>query len=248
MNEKDKLYEQYEDAFFALLMEEVAEAEGKELLEKNEQLHADPSAAVPEIVTKRCLNVIEKHYRKSKRRQTARHAAHVLNRVAMVILVPILLFAFVFAASETVRVKTLNFLIEEFDVGTAFFFQNGTTTQDSTLPDISSISLQAVPDGFSLVFCDKDHISATYIFENAVGSQIYITSYQLQNMSGSIVIDTEDADVQYEEICGQSVMIVHKNTSYQIVWTNQDQQYMIIVEGCGVSLDDISLVAERLIA
>ena len=43
MNEQEDLYAQYEDAFFALLMNEVAEAEGQELLKKNEQLLADPT-------------------------------------------------------------------------------------------------------------------------------------------------------------------------------------------------------------
>ena len=47
MSEQERLFAQYEDAFFALLMNEVAEAEGQELLKKNEQLLADPNAAVP---------------------------------------------------------------------------------------------------------------------------------------------------------------------------------------------------------
>lgn len=34
MNEDERLYEQYEDAFFALLMNRVAEANGKELMQK----------------------------------------------------------------------------------------------------------------------------------------------------------------------------------------------------------------------
>lgn len=248
MNEKEKLYEQYEDAFFALLMEEVAEAEGTELLKKNEQLQADPNAAVPEVVTKRCLNVIENHYRKSKRRQTARHAAHVLNRVAMAILVPILLFAFVFAASETVRVKTLNFVMEELDVGTAFLFQGEETVQDSGLSDIMNITQEWLPDGFSLTSYDEDSICTDYLFHNAEGAEINITSYQLQGVAGTIVIDTENADVQYEDIYGQNVMIVYKNSSYQIAWVNQEQQYMIIVRGTDVSLDDLMPLVKNMIS
>lgn len=34
MNEDERLYEQYEDAFFVLLMNRVAEANGKELIQK----------------------------------------------------------------------------------------------------------------------------------------------------------------------------------------------------------------------
>lgn len=248
MNEKEKLYEQYEDAFFALLMEEVAEAEGTELLEKNEQLQADPNAAVPEIVTKRCLNVIENHYRKSKRRQTARHAAHVLNRVAMVILVPILLFAFVFAASETVRVKTLNFVIEEFHDGTAFFFQSEDTAQDSAFPDVLSIALQSVPKDFSLVSYQEDRVSDYYVFQNAADAEISIRIWRLQGENATVQIDTENADVQYEDIFGQNIMIVHKNEVYQIAWICEDQQYMMVVRGINVSLDDMMFIAEKLIS
>lgn len=65
MNEDERLYEQYEDAFFALLMNRVAEANGKELMQKNEELLTDPDAAVPDRLSKRCLHTIEKSYRKS---------------------------------------------------------------------------------------------------------------------------------------------------------------------------------------
>ena len=40
MHEQEKLYEQYEDAVFALLMDKVAEENGKKLLQQNEELLA----------------------------------------------------------------------------------------------------------------------------------------------------------------------------------------------------------------
>ena len=76
MNEDERLYEQYEDAFFALLMNRVAEANGKELMQKNEELLADPNAAVPESLSKRCLHTIEKSYRKA---QIQKAAKKILN-------------------------------------------------------------------------------------------------------------------------------------------------------------------------
>lgn len=66
MNEDERLYEQYEDAFFALLMNRVAEASGKELMQKNEELLADPNAAVPESLSKRCLHTIDEKPRFKK--------------------------------------------------------------------------------------------------------------------------------------------------------------------------------------
>ena len=120
MNEDERLYEQYEDAFFALLMNRVAEANGKELMQNNKELLADPNAAVPESLSKRCLHTIEKSYRKAQIQKATKKTLRTLNRVALWILIPLFMFVGVFAASETVRVKTLNYLIEAFDVGTSY--------------------------------------------------------------------------------------------------------------------------------
>lgn len=120
MNEDERLYEQYEDAFFALLMNRVTEANGKELMQKNEELLTDPDAAVPDRLRKRCLHTIEKSYRKAQIQKAAKKTLRTLNRVALWILIPLFMFVGVFAASETVRVKTLNYLIETFDVGTSY--------------------------------------------------------------------------------------------------------------------------------
>lgn len=72
MHEQEKLYEQYEDAVFALLMDKVAEENGKKLLQQNEELLADPYAAVPETLSKRCLRTIKKAYRKSQWKAAAK--------------------------------------------------------------------------------------------------------------------------------------------------------------------------------
>lgn len=75
--------EQYEDAFFVLLMNRVAEANGKELIQKNEELLADPNAAIPESLSKRCLHTIEKSYRNAQIQKTAKKTLRTLNRVAL---------------------------------------------------------------------------------------------------------------------------------------------------------------------
>ena len=58
MANRETRKEQYEDALFALLMDEMAQEDGKELLRLNEQLKQDPGAAVPEAVQRRCERVI----------------------------------------------------------------------------------------------------------------------------------------------------------------------------------------------
>ena len=67
MTRREKLEEQYEDAYFALLMDAVAEKEGARLEELNDQLNRDPTAAVPEEIDRRCRKVINRHFAEQRR-------------------------------------------------------------------------------------------------------------------------------------------------------------------------------------
>ena len=49
MTRREELQEAYEDAMFALLMDYVAESEGKKALEENRALQEDPDAEVPQV-------------------------------------------------------------------------------------------------------------------------------------------------------------------------------------------------------
>ena len=111
MTRREKLEEQYEDAYFALLMDAVAEKEGARLEELNDQLNQDPGAAVPEEADRRCRKVIDQHFAAQRHSGYWRTTKRVLNRVAIVAAVMMLLFTTAFALSEDFRISTLNLLI-----------------------------------------------------------------------------------------------------------------------------------------
>ena len=111
MTRREKLEEQYEDAYFALLMDAVAEKEGARLEELNDQLNRDPTAAVPEEIDRRCRKVINRHFAEQRRSGYWRTTKRVLNRAAIVAAVMMLLFTSAFALSEDFRISALNLLI-----------------------------------------------------------------------------------------------------------------------------------------
>lgn len=61
---KQELREQYEDALFALMMEEYAQDEGKQLLERERQLKDDSDFQVPEDFEAKGLQIIRRACRK----------------------------------------------------------------------------------------------------------------------------------------------------------------------------------------
>lgn len=235
MHEQEKLYEQYEDAVFALLMDKVAEENGKKLLQQNEELLADPDAAVPKALSRRCLRTIEKAHRKSQWKAAAKKVTRALNRVALWILVPLFLFGTAFAASETVRVKTLNFLITNFEFGTEFRIENNTSTaqQESMTPTVDD----CIPSDYDLISQSSTSMSEAFLYANDSDSEVHIVIYALENVGGAITVDTEDAEVWYNTIHDQSVMFVQKEDTYQAVWTDIEAQKMYVLSSSNTALD-----------
>ena len=248
MNEDERLYEQYEDAFFALLMNRVAEANGKELMQKNEELLADPNAAIPESLNKRCLHTIEKSYRKAQIQKAAKKTLRTLNRVALWILIPLFMFVGVFAASERVRVKTLNYLIEAFDVGTSYELSVGKNKIEVPIEDNKARVLDAVPAEFILTTGEESEASCIYHFQSSHNEEFEVAIYYIsENGVSSVTIDTEDAEVREENLNGQGISIVHKDSFYQIFWLEDTSNLMFVVYGENISLDVLQSVAERIL-
>ena len=53
-----KTYQDPEEQMFAMLMQKFAEEEGRRLIEENERLLNDPSAAVPPELDRKCRELI----------------------------------------------------------------------------------------------------------------------------------------------------------------------------------------------
>ena len=253
MTENKDLYEQHAEAFFARLMDKIDDAEGAELIKQNRMLQADPAAAVPAETTKRCLRLIGHQYHKAQRQRTARHSMRIITRIAVALMCLLVLYAVAFAASETVRVNTLNFLVQELDVGTQYLFPGdevAVENEDELIPDILDAISKAVPSSFTLISSEENIFERVFQFQNENGNEIYVQIWNLYDSAASATIDTEDADVQYQTIEGQDVMIVSKfytNQVYQVVWVDEVQKYMVDIIGRDVPIEDLLPIAEVLI-
>ncbi len=62
MKSKKQLWEDYENALFAILMDEVATEEGRKLIEENERLKRDPAAEVPPEFDRKSREAIIRAY------------------------------------------------------------------------------------------------------------------------------------------------------------------------------------------
>ena len=158
------------------------------------------------------------------------------------------MFVGVFAASETVRVKTLNYLVETFDFGTSYELFVGQNNLDIPAEDNKARVLNAAPADFIFTTGEESETSCIYHFQSSHNEEFEVAIYYIsENGVSSVTIDTEDAEVREENLNGQGISIVHKNNFYQIYWLEDTSNLMFVVYGENISLDVLQSVAERIL-
>ena len=253
MTRREKLEEQYEDAYFALLMDAVAEKEGARLEELNDQLNRDPNAAIPEEVDRRCRKVINQHFAKQRRSGYWRTTKRVLNRVAIVAAVMMLLFTTAFALSEDFRASTLNLLITVEEQYTRLEMENGSASESSDPQPVPSVETTAseyfenleigwIPEGFSCVDNTFNYYAG---FQNDAGLYFSVT---LSGENSAIQIDTENADsIEYLSINGVDTMRVFKDGDINCAMMDTANGVFITVwTSPGISIETNEKIAQNI--
>lgn len=238
MTRHEELQDKYEDALFALFMDDIATALGKEAEEENERLKNDPDFVIPKDVDRRCLQTIRRHFGKQRAYAAGHFALKTMKQVAMVAGIAALLFIGAFAVSESVRLNTLNLMIEVFDTHTEFRFKNG---PDAAIPEID---VGWLPEDFTLERQEYDGIYAWCFYRKSENVSIDI-NYTSTTGAG-FSIDTEDADVEYIGIQGSQAMLIKKGNEIQIAWAAKDNTLFVILIGTGVGREDLIHVANEL--
>lgn len=224
MTRREQLLEQYEDALFALLMDEVARAEGEKLLAENERLMQDPDADIPDDVMRRCRKVINREFSKKNAAAAYKVSMMVFHKIAAFALIAILLFTTAFAASEDLRVNMLNLVIERFERNTDY-----RVAPTSQLPE-SDLGFEVgwVPDGFVLAKWNSNQFIDWATYQASDGSLLGIDLDTITE-SGVISVDTEDAVIEEIAVNGIVSTLIIKDYSYQVVMPLLERNQMLFV-------------------
>lgn len=208
MTRREKLQEQYEDALFALLMDDLAWQEGELLLEENERLKTDPDADVPEEMMKRCRKVINQEFTKKQVSKVGRTSWNIFKKIAIAACISVLLFTVAFATSETVRVNTLNILMDVCDRYTDYRFSVDSNEEKPTV--YSGYDVGWLPEGMALT--DQNIISdypnyARTTYEGPNGEYLNIILDTLGE-AGVLSVNTEDAIVEDITVNGWNASLI----------------------------------------
>lgn len=239
MTRREQLQERYEDALFALLMDDVATAEGKRAAEENERLKSDPSAGISESAERRSLQTIRRQFTKQSLSSAGHFTAKAIKRVVMAAGIAAILFTGAFAASETVRLNTLNLMIEVFDTNTTFRFVDQSVEREGPHLEVGWL-----PEGYKLMNHEENDTFIGYQYQRAEGECIYIDYYLTPGMEANV--DTENAKIEYVDIQKTKATLYQKENVIHLVWTTKDNTALTWLMGESVSQDDLLRVANEL--
>ena len=229
MTRHERLLENYEDAYFALLMEDVAQMEGARLDQLNMELQNDPHAAVPEGLTKRCLKTINAHFSNIRRSSSLRIVKKAINLAAILIAISTLLFTSAFAISDEFRTATLNLVITANEKYTQLKMkqedppqESGNTMVTDSNKFFKNIRLTWLPDGYEYLSGEYDYQA---IFANDENNWIIINRF---DGTSTYNVDTEGAEIVEEiMINGNSGLRIVKNGQTHIALANTDKNIFI---------------------
>lgn len=242
MTQKEQLWEKYEDAVFAILMDAVAEQEGKRGLQLMEELEHDPSAQVPEEVQKRAEKTIRKAFAAQSRR-SARHVGfRMFQRIAVAVMLVILTAVCAFAAFPEMRVNVLNMIEQTFSDHTDFNVTSGDSDEYSSAT--FTIKPAWLPENFSLTDEGENNASVFSMYENGAGGVLFISENKATDLS--MAVDTENAEKQDIKIQDYQAKLIEKDNWRCILFLVPEKNMLVYIDAENVPTEQLMKVAENI--
>lgn len=216
---RKKLYEDYEDSLFKLVMHDVAEKEGRAFLEEKEKLKNNPEYTPSEEAVQRFSARLDVILNKKKAYAKKQRVLKVLRRSAVAALIVIVLLATTVASVEALRIRVLNFLMEIKPEYTSFQIKEGDNASGSGSPVVGWSKAYVptyIPEGYKVSNSSNNAAYKRIIFENQEGLSII---YREINDVTTFNLDTENASVVKEtSINGHKGTLAVKNSLVSVVW------------------------------
>ena len=246
MKKSELLQEQYEDALFAKLMEDMAAEEEEKALEEYKRLQEDPDAAVPDHVIQRSLKTIRGRFRKESAEKFWRVTSKVASRVAVVFLVMALMFTTAFAVSPHLRVNTLNFVAGVFNEHISF------STERTDTEMTQKVSAGWLPEGYEQIDYEEERKRVKVLFGTSDGKSFSVEVY---DEGENFVLDAEEAEVGTASVNGFEAMTITKGgidgygNAYErcsVIWFETVRECLIVVQSSDEDVETLLRFANAL--
>ena len=240
---RNELHDQYEDALFSLIVDEVAEQKGAELQAEADRLNEDPSTALEEELDAKYQKTIRKLLREKRRKVRRKTFLKVLKPTIIVVVIAAILFWAAYNNSSQFRANVLNFRLTLINIAADWSLipEPSKKTESSFGPDVYRYGMPEIPTGYELKteFSEEEADDRFYWYENQAGEVIQI-EFLLGSPGTDMEIDTENAQaVTSETFNGYDGVLVEKGGAYHAAWVDTDRQVFITLVCSAVNKETV---------
>lgn len=231
------LEQQYEQAAFALLLDDLMAEEGAALLRETD---GAASADVPPEADGRCIKTIRRADAKVRHGQVLRFAGKAVSRVAVVFLVVAIAFSVPFCTVSAFRAASMNYVVSVFDKGMNFSLYE----QPVPKPYSGGGGPTWFPDGtWTLIQSTRDKTTHVLRYENEKGTRVSYT--EVKSYGSGITVDSEEAAITTEAVInGWSAVVAVKDDQIIVVWLDEDNGLFctLVIDGKTSDINEESAV------
>ena len=254
MTRRDKLYDDYENALFALLMEDVAEAQGRQALAENQRLQADPAAAMPEALHERCVRTVRRKLAAGRRSAAGKTAFRLVSRVAVVVMLLVLTMTVAFAASPEVRTAVTRWAIKYYADRTEYSIPDSERSNSTGQKLIDEdgvwigtklkLSVGYIPEEMELIDEGTDN-NAKWQLYRGPGK---LVSVEIKYLGKQILaLDTENASTSIVTIHGRAGVVNSSQYYCNILVPLTEYEGFLLIDCDGVLEDEVLKIADSIV-
>lgn len=241
MNHKLELMDQFDDAAFALMMDEYAEAEGERLrAEFEEAMRSGAVPACPPELDEKCRKQIRSHFGRQRRSAYAGMAKRVAGRAVACLLIALGITAALIVSVEALRVPFWQAITEFRDDRIDIAFEKLDETRPSeTVPPISATQLEHVPDGYENIFIENENGRISAMYEDEFCKYYYVDMCFDTEPDKHNNIFTETDEHRYIYFNGYKAELEVGEGSTSVSWHNADLETYFRISTDGLCVDDL---------
>lgn len=248
MDDREKLMERYDDAAFALMMDEYAEAEGEALLaEFRAAAEAGELPEMPEALDKACRDTIRKEYARRERRVRFRQFRRAAARVAVAVFAMIGILSTLVFSVEAWRVQ----LIEKLKISDRFsaIVNTGTVETGHSFGESFAVEdpfVAFVPSDYVCTFFFADERTIGVLYEDGEEHRINV---DIMPIHDEYRFDTEDSTVMQIDLDGFEAIFASKinvENQYVVVWIDNAKGHTYNVSAMGLDEETFLNLAESI--
>jgi hypothetical protein len=243
---RERLYEEYEDSLFKLIMHDAAAKEGRLFLEEKKQLAEDPASIPSPQALRQFKRQLAVQLRKKKIAAARKRVGKLLNRTAVAVLAAAVFLFVTVANVQALRVRVLNLLVDIQPQYTSFRLNGDeATAKESAGNSPNSVKSAAgsagagdlqigwsnayvptyVPDGYQVSSIDNKTLIKKIVFQNPAKDSTI--NYMEFSEDSNLAVDTENAVVKPVNINGNKGRLIEKNSLVTAVWAMDNRMFLV---------------------